>query len=94
MTTVIRDHRSAGILVTKLAGYILQHAGFQFWYWGMRIGYMEEFAGEYGGADFERTAFYNKWNQFREEKLDKPLGAAAAEICKGINLDFKYETVS
>ena len=70
MSTLIRDHRGAGHICSKSVGYLLQRAGIDIWYWGCKIGYFEHYDA-YGGRDFERKEFWNRWSK------------AAARDCEG-----------
>lgn len=67
MFTCTRSKHSYGAVLTRLLGCALQHAGYKLWYWGFKLGYMNEFDAHCGGVDLPRDEFYRRWNMFREE---------------------------
>ncbi|CAD7962774.1 unnamed protein product [Amoebophrya sp. A120] len=60
MATLKRDKRSLGAIASKVVGHLLQKTGFEIWYWGCKIGYMNDYA-KYGGRDFGRAEFKKRW---------------------------------
>ena len=69
MCTPIRDHRSAGHILSKLVAYVLQQLGVKIWYWGYKMEYMEEYCCKYGAREIERSEFYDIWKSVKDVKL-------------------------
>ncbi|CAD7967975.1 unnamed protein product [Amoebophrya sp. A25] len=67
MCTLKRDHRSLGHIASKTVGHILRVCGFQLWYWGCKIGYMSQYEEKYGGRDFPRMEFADRWSKAASE---------------------------
>ena len=67
MFTCKRSQHSYGNMLTRLLGCALQHAGYKLWYWGFKLGYMEEFVEHCGGVDLPRDEFYRRWVEYRDE---------------------------
>ncbi|RNF06411.1 hypothetical protein TraAM80_03877 [Trypanosoma rangeli] len=65
MFTMERGPEGFGNFATKLLGEALQQCGYNFWYWGMRLAYMEQFEGKYGGKVVCKSEFITRWGQYR-----------------------------
>jgi hypothetical protein len=63
MCTLSRSAMSYGTAVTKLVGEALSRCGFQLWYWGNLLGYMQGYVGKLGGVDLPRPEFYALWDE-------------------------------
>lgn len=72
MCTPIRDKRSLGSIICRVLGDLLTKAGFQTWYWGMKVDYMAEYD-QYGGQFRERVEFFEKWEEGRRFQPESPL---------------------
>ena len=57
MCTPLRDHRSAGSILSKLVASVLQQIGVHLWYWGYKMKYMEDYI-KYGAREIDRSEFY------------------------------------
>lgn len=62
-THFLHKSLSLGTLVAKFAANCMQLMGIKFWYWGMRLKYMESSFSPYGGRDVPRSEFYNIWQE-------------------------------
>ena len=58
--TLISDKRSAGQVLTKTVAHLLQQCGYGLWYWGFKVGYMQEYD-SFGGRNVGRKEFYDRW---------------------------------
>lgn len=67
MFTSCRARSSYGSVCTKLLGHALQECGYKLWYWGFKVGYMEDFESRYCAKELDRREFYNVWCQERGE---------------------------
>jgi len=74
--TFVRDERSAGSLLARVLGLLLERSGYTLWYWGFKNSYMSEFDA-YGGAMIPNREFWNLW----EEQLGKE---SPADLCRSI----------
>ncbi|CAE8705355.1 unnamed protein product, partial [Polarella glacialis] len=61
MCTLLRDHRSAGHVLTKAVGHLIGVAGYTCWYWGFKNPYMAEYD-SYGTYHLERPEFQALWD--------------------------------
>ena len=62
MFTLVRDQRSAGSVLTKTVAHALKSCGYSLWYWGYKGDYMEAYDA-YGGRDFPRFEFWQRWQE-------------------------------
>eukprot|EP00933_Yihiella_yeosuensis_P071090 TRINITY_DN7928_c1_g1_i1.p1 TRINITY_DN7928_c1_g1~~TRINITY_DN7928_c1_g1_i1.p1 ORF type:complete len:385 (-),score=39.22 TRINITY_DN7928_c1_g1_i1:170-1324(-) len=69
MCTLVRDHRSAGHVLTKALGHLAGMAGYTCWYWGFKTAYMEDYD-SYGSHYLGRDDFQNLW----DAKVDESTG--------------------
>eukprot|EP00005_Dracoamoeba_jomungandri_P011105 CAMPEP_0174264876 /NCGR_PEP_ID=MMETSP0439-20130205/24354_1 /TAXON_ID=0 /ORGANISM="Stereomyxa ramosa, Strain Chinc5" /LENGTH=77 /DNA_ID=CAMNT_0015351025 /DNA_START=144 /DNA_END=374 /DNA_ORIENTATION=- len=67
MAALKRDKRGVGHILTKSLGYLLQQCGYKFWYWGVKGDYMKEYD-NYGGRDFGRIEFFERWEKHKAQK--------------------------
>ncbi|ESL07108.1 hypothetical protein TRSC58_05209 [Trypanosoma rangeli SC58] len=65
MFTMQRGPEGFGNFATKLLGEALQQCGYNIWYWGMRLDYMEQFEGKYGGRVVCKSEFITRWGKYR-----------------------------
>ncbi|EAN93835.1 hypothetical protein C3747_249g11 [Trypanosoma cruzi] len=66
MFTMQRSPEGFGTFATKLLGEALQQCGYNLWYWGFRLKYMEQFEGKYGGKIICKADFFARWAQNRD----------------------------
>ena len=43
MCAFVRDKRNLGHVLTKTVGDLLHKCGFGVWYWGFKVGYMDQY---------------------------------------------------
>lgn len=60
MATLRRDPRGIGHIATKAVADLLVKCGYEIWYWGCCLGYMEDYK-KYGGRNFPRDEFRDRW---------------------------------
>eukprot|EP00927_Polykrikos_kofoidii_P054651 TRINITY_DN49039_c0_g1_i1.p1 TRINITY_DN49039_c0_g1~~TRINITY_DN49039_c0_g1_i1.p1 ORF type:complete len:417 (-),score=75.45 TRINITY_DN49039_c0_g1_i1:36-1286(-) len=81
-STMIRDNRSAGALLTKVVGHLLVRCGYTLWYWGFKNSYMAEYDGQYGGGLWDNKAdFWPRWRIARERARTAPCDLATVVPC-------------
>ncbi|EPY24731.1 hypothetical protein STCU_07033 [Strigomonas culicis] len=66
MYTMNRTAATLGAVLTKLIGEALQRCGYNLWYWGIFISYMEQFRALYGLKELDREAFHTRWDHYRD----------------------------
>ena len=57
--TLKKDKRSIGNLLTKIVCDILYQCGYDMWYWGFKLEYMEEYKNKYNGKEISSKEFWN-----------------------------------
>ena len=69
--TLKKDNRSVGSILTKTIADILSNCGYDIWYWGFKLDYMEEYEGKYGGKEIPRSEYWKVLkNSFKKYDTD------------------------
>lgn len=72
-------HVSYGSVLTRIIFDALYHCGYDMWYWGFKIDYMEEYEKKYGGKDVSRCSFYKRWMAHRDRGYETAENSASVD---------------
>eukprot|EP00796_Vickermania_ingenoplastis_P005989 gene5989-4295_t len=73
MYTLKRCPMGYGTLASKILAEALQRCGYNLWYWGFQLEYMQDFEGRYGARQVTRSEFLDRWRMFRDSSPHQTL---------------------
>ncbi|KAG5472850.1 hypothetical protein LSCM4_02175 [Leishmania orientalis] len=75
MYTLRQSKDGFGTFLTKLIGEALQRCGYQLWYWGFCVEYMQQYERHCGAVDMPRDVFYRRWGAARDAEPECTIDA-------------------